>query len=180
MTWRIANHALLGALILLVGVWLVVLRPQSLGGPVLYVVVRGDSMLPTYQSGDLVLARSERSYVAGDIVAYRVPSQEFGAGRIVIHRITGTGTGNGFVVQGDHNPSPDPWSPRVSDIAGRAWLVAPGLGRAVAFIHQPVVAGGMAAGLMVMVLLARGPRPSASAAPAARPRRRSRPSPRNR
>jgi signal peptidase I len=180
MTWRIANHVLLGALILLVGVWLVVLRPQSLGGPVLYVVVRGDSMLPTYQSGDLVVARSESSYAAGDIVAYRVPSEEFGAGRIVIHRITGTGTGNGFVVQGDHNPSPDPWSPRASDIAGRAWLVAPGLGRAVAFIHQPVVAGGLAAGLVVMVLLARGPRPSPIAARPARPRQRFRPWPRSR
>lgn len=180
MTRRVVNRLLSGALILLVGVWLVVLRPQSMGGPILYVVVRGDSMLPTYQSGDLVVARSESSYAAGDIVAYRVPSEEFGAGRIVIHRITGTGTGDGFVVQGDHNPSPDPWSPRPSDIAGRAWLVAPGLGRAVAFIHQPVVAGGLAAGLMVMVLLARPPRPSPSAAPAARPRRRSRPSPKSR
>ncbi len=180
MIRRIANHLLLGALVLLVGVWLLVLRPQSLGGPALYVVVRGDSMLPTYQSGDLVVARSETSYAPGDIVAYRVPSGELGAGRIVIHRIIRTGTREGFVVQGDHNPSPDPWSPQPSDIAGRAWLVAPGLGRAIAFVHQPVVAGGLAAGLVVMVLLARRPRPSSSAAPAARPRRRSRLSPTSR
>ncbi len=158
MTRRTANHLLLGVLIALLGVWLLVLRPQSLGGQTLYVVVRGDSMVPTYQSGDLVVARSESSYAPGDIVAYRVPAGELGAGRIVIHRITGTGPGNGFVVQGDHNPSPDPWSPQPSDIAGRAWLVAPGLGRAVAFIHQPVVAGGLASGLVVMVLLARRPR----------------------
>ncbi|MEP6680429.1 MAG: signal peptidase I [Chloroflexota bacterium] len=164
MIRRIASQLLRGVLILFVAVWLVALRPQSLGGSALYVVVRGDSMLPTYQSGDLVVARSESSYAPGDIVAYRVPSDEFGAGRIVIHRISGTGTGNGFVVQGDHNPSPDPWSPRASDIAGRAWLVAPGLGRAVAFIHQPVVAGSLAAGLAVMVLLGRRPRTRVSAA----------------
>lgn len=180
MTGRIANHLLLGVLILLVGVWLLVLRPQSLGGSALYIVVRGDSMLPTYQSGDLVVARSETGYAPGDIVAYRVPSGELGAGRIVIHRIVGTGAGSGFVVRGDHNPSSDPWSPQPSDIAGRAWLVAPGLGRAIAFIHQPVVAGSLASGLVVMVLLARRPPSSSGAAPAARPRRRSRVSPRSR
>ncbi len=164
MKRRIINYLLLVGLTALVGVWMLVLRPQSLGGPALYVVVRGDSMQPTYQSGDLVVARSESSYGPGDIVAYRVPSDEFGAGRIVIHRITGTGTGNGFMVQGDHNPSPDPWLPRASDIAGRAWLVAPGLGRAVAIIHQPVVAGSVAAGVAVMVLLGRRPRTRVSAA----------------
>jgi len=48
MIRRAKQAARLAALLTIVGLWMVVLRPQALGGPAAYLVVRGDSMLPTY------------------------------------------------------------------------------------------------------------------------------------
>lgn len=138
--------------------WAVLLRPESLGGTTAYLVVRGDSMLPTYETGDLVILRADRSYRAGEIVAYRVPAGELGAGHIVIHRIVGGDGSTGFQVEGDHNPAPDPWRPRTTDIVGAPWLVLPGAGRILATLHQPVVLGALAAALVVGWFVAGGPR----------------------
>jgi signal peptidase I len=136
------------ALGLLAG-WAVLLRPESLGGSVVYLVVRGDSMLPTYQTGDLVVLRAQTTYHPGEIVAYRVPAGEIGAGHVVIHRIVGGDASSGFDLRGDHNPAPDPWRPRATDVAGAAWFVVPGAGRVLATLHQPVVLGSLAAALVV-------------------------------
>jgi signal peptidase I len=133
----------------LVAAWFVVLRPQSLGGPVDYVIVRGISMLPTYQNGDLVGVRAADTYTAGDAVAYRVPAGDIAAGRVVIHRLVGGNAESGFVVRGDNNANADPWAPRGSDIVGKVWLVMPGVGRLIVFLRQPVILAGLAAALMV-------------------------------
>jgi signal peptidase len=150
----------LGLTVAAVAVWVVALRPQALGGPSLYIVIRGTSMLPTYQNGDLVVVESAAAYGVGDVVAYRVPKGEIGEGHLVVHRIIGGDGAAGFTVQGDNNEAGDPWSPRAGDIAGRARWLVPGLGRIIAFIHQPVIAAGLASALMVTFLLARSPRPS--------------------
>jgi signal peptidase I len=139
-------------------IWAVLLRPQVLGGPADYVVVRGDSMLPTYRTGDLVVAQAASSYEIGDVIAYRVPAGELGAGRLVIHRIVGGDATAGFVVEGDNNPAPDPWSPRGGDIAGRAVLAIPDVGRAMTFLHQPAAVGAIAVAILVGVTVARRPR----------------------
>ncbi len=144
-----------GALAVVLLIWIVALRPQAVGGPTLYIVVRGSSMLPTYQNGDLVVMQAAPVYSVGDVVAYRVPSGDIGEGHMIVHRITGGDRMAGFVVQGDNNNAPDPWSPRPGDIAGKAWLDVPGLGRLIAFIHQPVIAGGLAAAIMISLILAR-------------------------
>ena len=135
-------------------IWVFLLRPQSLGGPALYIVIRGTSMLPTYQNGDLVVMQPAPAYVVGDPVAYRVLSGEIGEGHVIVHRITGGDGTAGFVVQGDNNNAVDPWMPRATDVAGKAWVVVPGVGRVIAIIHQPVIAGGLAAGVMVSLILA--------------------------
>jgi signal peptidase I len=155
MTPQVRRLLKFGAAAAVLAIWAVTLRPQALGGGAMYIVVRGSSMQPTYQTGDLVIVESASAYVAGDIVAYRVPSGEIGEGHVIVHRIVSGDPAAGFVVRGDNNNAPDPWSPRISDIAGRAWLVLPGLGSLIAFVHQPVVAGGLAAGVMVSLILAR-------------------------
>ena len=66
---------------------------------------------------------------------------------------------DGFVLQGDNNNAVDPWMPRATDVAGKAWLVVPGVGRVITIIHQPIVAGGPAAGVMVSLILAGQSRP---------------------
>jgi len=135
--------------VLLVGLWAVTLRPQAIGGPALFVIVRGDSMLPTYANGDLLLVEKATAYGAGEPVAYRVPAGEIGAGHLVVHRIVAGDATNGFVVQGDNNPAPDPWAPRTGDIAGRVHLAVPGVGLVIGFLVRPVNAASLAAAVVV-------------------------------
>ena len=137
--------------------WAIALRPQGLGGSVLYVVVRGDSMEPAIESGDLLIMRDASSYGVGDVVAYRVPDGDIGAGAIVLHRIVGGNGTDGYVLQGDGNPAPDPWSPTAGDIAATSWIRVPGLGNAFAFVHQPTILASLAAAIVVALFVWRGP-----------------------
>lgn len=156
-----------GALMLIAGLavaWSIWLRPVALGGQASWLIVRGDSMEPTYVTGDLVIVRAEPSYLPGDIVAYRVPDGELGAGRVVIHRIIGGDAGAGYRLQGDNNDGVDPWTPADGDVVGRAWLRVPVVGRVLAWAHQPVTLASLAAALMVGWLVAgSGTRPAVTA-----------------
>lgn len=149
MKRRLPHHLALGALVLLALGWLVVLRPASLGGPATYVVIRGESMEPTYASGDLVIVQAARHYAVGDVVAYRVPDGDIGEGLVVVHRVVGGSGSEGYTLRGDNNPALDPWTPRDGDVAGRAWMHVPYLGRLIAFVHQPVTAGALGAAIVV-------------------------------
>lgn len=155
MSERLGHYLSLGALVLLAAAWFVVLRPASLGGPATYVVIRGDSMEPTYATGDLVVARADTSYSVGEVVAYRVPDGDLGAGLVVVHRIAGGSGQGGYTMQGDNNPALDPWTPRNDDVAGRAWLHVPLVGGLIAVIHQPVVAGALATSVVIAFLVGR-------------------------
>lgn len=158
-------------------VWAFTLRPQALGGPAVFVAVRGSSMLPTYQHGDLVVVESVAHYSVGEVVAYRVPAGQIGAGKIVIHRIIGGDAARGFTLQGDHNTTPDPWSPREGDMVGVATFRLPNAGRLIALVRQPAILAGLAAALMVTVILARPPGPSRGQRRARRPVKRMAPGP---
>ena len=155
---RAARRAAIVAVfgVLVVG-WVVVLRPPALGGGMSYVVIRGSSMLPLYATGDLVLVREEPRYAVGEVVAYRVPAGQIGEGHLVIHRIIG-GDASGYILQGDNNDSPDPWTPTASDVAGRALAAIPSLGTVLVWAHQPALLGAFAASLTVMFLLTGGGR----------------------
>ena len=148
------------ALGLLVG-WALTLRPQILGGPATYLVVRGMSMLPAYDTGDFVILHQEAAYAVRDIVGYRVPDGEIGAGRIVLHRIIDTSP-RGFVLQGDNNDAPDPWTPAPSDVAGRMWIVLPAVGRAIAWVHEPATLASLLTAAMVMFVAGRPSKPAVS------------------
>lgn len=157
MIRRLGSSLALAALVLSIVAWAVVLRPASLGGSTSYIVIRGSSMLPTYETGDLVVAHAAAGYTVGEVVAYRVPEGGIGAGTIVVHRIVG-GDADGFTVRGDNNSNVDPWTPRAADIVGTTWMRAPGLGRFVVFLHQPVLLAGIASSLAVAFMIARTPR----------------------
>ena len=129
--------------------WFVWLRPVALGGPATYVLVRGDSMEPTYHGGDLVVLERAPTYVAGEVVAYRVPQGELGAGRLVIHRIVAIDGRGVLELQGDNNPSMDPWQPTRADVAGHAAFAIPAVGSVLALLARPAVAAALAVSLLV-------------------------------
>jgi signal peptidase len=157
MKARLRHYFSLGALAFVLVFWVLVLRPAALGGPVSYIIIRGSSMVPAYASGDLVIVRTAAEYRVGDVVAYRVPDGDVGAGLIVIHRIVAVGQ-DGLTLRGDNNAAPDPWNPPEAAVIGEAWISVPGVGRVLGAIHQPIVLAALAASVVVAMIVAWRPR----------------------
>jgi signal peptidase len=160
---QLARIAVTAAFVALALAWAVFLRPQALGGPAAYVIVSGKSMEPTLKNGDLVVALERSSYRVGDVVAYRVPKGEEGAGALVIHRITGGSADQGYVLRGDNRQGEDLWRPKPGDVAGAMRAHVPRVGLLFTFVRTPL---GMAifAGVAVFFVIATrsGGRPAAA------------------
>jgi signal peptidase len=145
--------AWLVGVLLVISAWAFTLRPASLGGPAGYVMVRGVSMLPTYIGGDLIVTHKHPNYAKGDIIAYKVPKGDFGAGIVVIHRVIGGDATHGFITQGDNNGFPDDWRPTPKDIVGKAWVRLPKLGIVLAFLHAPLPLASLAVAIVIVFVL---------------------------
>lgn len=124
-------------LVAAIGVWALLLRPQFLGGPAAYVMVSGMSMEPTLHNGDLVVAHRRDTYRVGDVVLYRVPKGDAGAGSMIIHRIVGGSEPAGWIVQGDNKDVPDLWRPMNRDVVGVMRASVPGAGTVLAHLLSP-------------------------------------------
>lgn len=125
-----ANAAwLVGALVVGWFLW-----PSSLGGCTTLTIVSGESMEPTYYTGDLVVSRCGPVDV-GDVIVYNPP--DVGGAR-VIHRIVDGNADDGWVVQGDNNDFLDPWNPKDEQILGSAVLHIPQLGKVAAILLSPL------------------------------------------
>lgn len=95
-------------------------------------------MQPTLYEGDLALVRSQSTYEPGDIIAFRVPEGDDGAGTLVIHRIVSGDGGSGFTVQGDNKRSADRWHPQQGDVLGSTWFHVDGAGAWFAKLYEPL------------------------------------------
>jgi signal peptidase I len=137
--------AKLAALVCLVGTCLWFGLPQGVGGRASWVLVSGTSMLPRLHTGDLVLVEHQSSYHVGEVVAYRVPKGEIGAGHVVIHRITGGNGRTGWTLQGDNRTAPDLWNPTNHDVIGAKQLRIPNAWFVLRIFHMPVLLGLAAA-----------------------------------
>lgn len=108
----------------LLALFAVLIWPVKFGGLTSFVFVSGESMHPTYEPGDLVIAlKSEPS--VGDVVIY---APEGYGGAQVVHRIIGGNAHEGWTVQGDNNDFIDPFTPRGEEVRG------------VVLVHIPNVA----------------------------------------
>jgi signal peptidase len=135
--------------------WFIVLGPSVIGGPATYVFVSGTSMEPTLSTGDLVITRRAEAYEVGDIVAFHVPQEAEGVARggLVIHRVAGGSAATGYVMRGDNRMGDDPWRPMPADIAGRAWIVIPGIAPFLTMLREPAVFGSLMAGITVFLIV---------------------------
>jgi len=119
--------------------------PASLYGDSDYILLFGDSMLPTIQPGSLVIVKSQPSYDNGEIVAF-VNS----GGINIVHRIIEV-TQEGYVTQGDNNKFVDaPIVPEV--IKGKAALVVPYMAYVGLFLQTPIGLAMLAIMIIVMLL----------------------------
>lgn len=132
----------------------VALWPATWGGLLGITVVSGQSMEPEYETNDVVLTLRHLSYGVGDVISYKVPGGQDGAGGRVIHRIIAVDTSGVepvFTTQGDNNPSVDPWSFGPSDVVGKATVRVPRIG--VAFSGSNGLLLGAVAATAVLVVL---------------------------
>jgi len=131
--------ALIAAQLAFVATLLWFCLPQTLGGRAGWVLVSGTSMLPHLDSGDLVLVEHQSGYHAGEVVAYRVPKGQVGAGRVVIHRIIGGNGRTGWRMKGDNRTAPDLWYPTNHDVIGSKKLRVPNAWFVLRVFHMPVL-----------------------------------------
>ncbi len=125
--------ATISAVLLLGAAWFVFAPPQ-LGGSTRFVVTSGTSMVPKIHKGDLALVRrSGGTPSVGDVILYNSHTLHRG----VLHRIVAL-DGNRFVMQGDNNDFRDGEHPTVGQVEGKLWIVIPGVGTGIAWLHQPI------------------------------------------
>ena len=88
-------------------------------------VVPSTSMVPTLNVGDIVIVKGvdPNTITVGTIIIFRSPSGSID----IIHRVIGivkVGNTLYFQTKGDHNASPDPWSPGVPENNVKGVLVS--------------------------------------------------------
>jgi signal peptidase I len=146
--------AVVGSILIFL-VALVILWPAQFGGFTGLTVVNGHSMQPTYYTGDLVVTLRLPSYQPNDIISFKVPQGQPGAGGRVIHRVFSDTSVKGqtvYTTKGDNNPSVDPWHPGNADILGKALFSIPAIGSVLGGASNPIVVG-LVAGILVTLLV---------------------------
>lgn len=146
--WRRALSLLFTALIIAGTVYL---WPAQLGGETRLVIVSGQSMEPTYDLGDIVVARGGGTPEVGDTVVFAVP-EGTAEGMLVIHRILELDPEGRFITQGDNRETPDQWPLTEADIVGEPLLHIPKGGVVVRFFQQLWVLA-IVLGLLAVFLL---------------------------
>lgn len=93
-------------------------------------LVQSGSMEPAIMTGDVIVIKSQDSYVINEVVTFHNNS-----GRVVTHRIVAVEKGaiNHYATKGDANRSGDEDSISDEQIIGKVILVIPKLGYLVAF-----------------------------------------------
>lgn len=111
--------------------------PPAWGGFFTVAIVSGESMEPTYHTGDVVVAvKSLSGYQVGDVIVYTVDQD--GIKGNVVHRISAELPNGNFITQGDNKPSPDPWEVPPSWIKGEVKSMVPQGAQILLIVRSPV------------------------------------------
>ena len=127
---------------------IIYLWPSALGGNAEFLLVQGQSMLPTIEPGSFVIIKSKPTYEIGDVVSYSTEKYSDFGGRTIVHRIIKE-TEEGFTIKGDNNPKPDPGIIPPSAIRGEVVAFTPFLGYVLVLLRNPLVLAVLAVGLMM-------------------------------
>jgi signal peptidase len=110
--------------------------PSGLGGDTGFLIVQGNSMLPTILPGSMVIIKKQPAYQVDDIVSFTL--SEGGASKNVVHRIIEE-TEEGFIIKGDNNPKQDIGIHKIDDINGKVIFATPYFGDLMLLIRNPLV-----------------------------------------
>lgn len=128
------------------------LAPVQLGGQVAYVIISGNSMEPSFHTGDLVIVQKTLTFKIGDIAAYNNTELR----HIVFHRIIGKELDR-FIFKGDHNTWVDSYRPLKQELIGKLWIHFPMIGKAIQWARLPInftiistLIGGIFMGTLLM------------------------------
>lgn len=157
MTW--ARRAVSLVLTLAVVGLTAYLWPAPLGGATRMVVVSGTSMEPTYELGDVVVARRGGAPSVGEVVVFEVPSG-VGAGKLVIHRVVGQRDDGTFVTQGDNRETADEFRVGAEHVVGRPVAHLPRAGLLVGLLRQGWVLAVIVGMIVMLVLWPERPEPA--------------------
>lgn len=106
--------------------------PVQFHGDTTYIMLVGNSMHGTIESGTFVVLKQEQQYFLGDIIGF-VNEDE----KNVIHRIVKQ-TDEGFITKGDNNERNDPGITLESKVIGKAIFIIPYVGYTSLFLQTPI------------------------------------------
>lgn len=137
---------------LLFAIGIALLWPVQFGGITGITIVHGQSMEPTYSTGDVVLTLRLGDYRPGDVISYTVPDGQAGAGGHVIHRVESVQADGTYITIGDNNDAADQWVISDDDVTGRAIVAVPGLGLALSPQFLPYILAFSLGGIVTVLL----------------------------
>lgn len=137
-----------------------------------FVVTRGTSMTPHFQTGDLAVVFGRDRYRVGDVIAYHSTTLN----TVILHRVVDI-HGDHYVTKGDHNTWLDPDQPTGAQILGSLALHIPHGGRVLGVLGSPFVWVAALGAVLVVVATGSSVRKSARRK---KPRMKPQPNPRRR
>lgn len=125
--WRRVRRALPSVLIwTTVGLCAWWLWPSRFGGDTTPLVVEGNSMKPTYSSGDLIIAHVADHYLPGQIIVFKIKRPgNHARDHLIVHRLVSIAPDGRITTQGDNRDNADGLAVTTNDIVGRARLRIP-------------------------------------------------------
>ena len=117
---------------------LIFLWPSAVGGKTDFMIVHGQSMLPTILPGSFIIIQQEPPYEVDDVVAYKMVHERVGL--IVVQMIIEYyPISRDFILQGNYNDKQDTGTYSQEDIIGEVKFVVPFFGDALSFMRNPAI-----------------------------------------